>query len=124
MTDAAHSSQAEYRTLSGLPVRPVYGPEAASGIDLERDLGRPGEFPFTRGPYPDMYRGRLWTRRQIAGFGTAQATNERYRFLLEHGQTGISTDFDHPTLTATTPTTNWRRVKSGVWASPSTRYAT
>ena len=83
----------------GLEVKPVYGSEYAAGIDLDRDLGRPGEFPFTRGPYPDMYRGRLWTRRQIAGFGTAQATNERYRFLLEHGQTGISTDFDHPTLT-------------------------
>ena len=59
----------------------------------------PGAYPFTRGPYPTMYRGRLWTRRQIAGFGTAKATNQRYRFLLDRGQTGISTDFDHPTLT-------------------------
>jgi len=77
----------------------VYTPADIAGNDFARDLGQPGEFPFTRGPYPNMYQGRLWTRRQIAGFGTAQATNERYRFLLEHGQNGISTDFDHPTLT-------------------------
>ena len=95
MSDGADALQPQTTTLSGLPVRPVYGAEAAAGIDLDRDLGRPGEFPFTRGPYPDMYRGRLWTRRQIAGFGTAQATNQRYRFLLEHGQTGISTHHPH-----------------------------
>ena len=89
----------EYRTLSGLEVKGLYTQEDLTGFDHARDLGAPGEFPFTRGPYPDMYRGRLWTRRQIAGFGTASATNQRYRFLLEHGQTGISTDFDHPTLT-------------------------
>ena len=99
MSTGADSREHEYTTLSGLEVKPVYDPGTSSSIDFERDLGRPGEFPFTRGPYPDMYRGRLWTRRQIAGFGTPQATNERYRFLLEHGQTGISTDFDHPTLT-------------------------
>ena len=87
------------RSLSGLEVKPVYTPDDLANTDFARDLGQPGEFPFTRGPYPDMYRGRLWTRRQIAGFGTAQATNERYRFLLDHGQNGISTDFDHPTLT-------------------------
>ena len=88
-------------TLSGLPIEPLYSPEqlAAIGFDPTADLGNPGEFPFTRGAYPNMYRGRLWTRRQIAGFGTARATNERYRFLLAHGQTGLSTDFDHPTLT-------------------------
>ena len=89
----------KYRTLSGLEVKEVYTPDDVSGLDYGRDLGAPGSYPFTRGPYPNMYRGRLWTRRQIAGFGTAQATNQRYRFLLEHGQTGISTDFDHPTLT-------------------------
>jgi methylmalonyl-CoA mutase N-terminal domain/subunit len=87
------------RSLSGLEVKPVYTPDDLADTDFARDLGQPGEFPFTRGPYPNMYRGRLWTRRQIAGFGTAQATNERYRFLLDHGQNGISTDFDHPTLT-------------------------
>ena len=84
---------------SGLEIKPVYTADDIAGSDFARDLGQPGEYPFTRGPYPNMYLGRLWTRRQIAGFGTAKATNERYRFLLDHGQTGISTDFDHPTLT-------------------------
>ena len=95
------SNDPNLRTLSGLPIEPLYTPDglAAGGHDPAQDLGNPGEFPFTRGAYPTMYRGRLWTRRQIAGFGTARATNERYRFLLAHGQTGLSTDFDHPTLT-------------------------
>ena len=95
------SDNNQYRTLSGVPIEPLYTTDglAGGGFDAGRDLGNPGEFPFTRGAYPTMYRGRLWTRRQIAGFGTARATNERYRFLLAHGQTGLSTDFDHPTLT-------------------------
>ena len=96
---ASNPIEQHRRTLSGLEVKPVYTPDDLANSDFIRDLGHPGEFPFTRGPYPNMYLGRLWTRRQIAGFGTAQATNERYRFLLEHGQNGISTDFDHPTLT-------------------------
>ncbi len=97
----SNSNDHSPRTLSGLPIDPLYTPAglAGSGFDAAADLGQPGEFPFTRGAYPTMYRGRLWTRRQIAGFGTARATNERYRFLLAHGQTGLSTDFDHPTLT-------------------------
>jgi methylmalonyl-CoA mutase, N-terminal domain len=84
-------------TISGLPVEPLYSPENVE-IDYERDLGAPGEHPFTRGVYPSMYRGRLWTMRQFAGFGTAAETNERFRYLLEHGQTGLSTAFDMPTL--------------------------
>ncbi|MCI0830947.1 MAG: methylmalonyl-CoA mutase [Chloroflexi bacterium] len=99
MPDNTDGNQKPKRSLSGLEVKPVYTPDDLANHDFARDLGQPGEYPFTRGPYPDMYLGRLWTRRQIAGFGTAQATNERYRFLLDHGQTGISTDFDHPTLT-------------------------
>ena len=87
------------RTLSGLEVKELYTPQDLETLDYGRDIGMPGSYPFTRGPYANMYRGRMWTRRQIAGFGTAQATNQRYRFLLQHGQTGISTDFDHPTLT-------------------------
>src|SRR5262249_60137358 len=67
-------------------------------VEYERDLGAPGAYPFTRGVYPSMYRGRLWTMRQFAGFGTAAETNERFRYLLEHGQTGLSTAFDMPTL--------------------------
>jgi methylmalonyl-CoA mutase N-terminal domain/subunit len=75
----------------------VYGPEDLEGFDPERDLGRPGEPPFTRGVYPTMYRGRLWTMRQYAGMGTAAETNARFRYLLEHGQTGLSVAFDLPT---------------------------
>ena len=86
-----------HTTISGLPLDPIYTPETTP-IDYERDLGQPGEYPFTRGVYPTMYRGRLWTMRQFAGFGTAEETNERFRYLLDHGQTGLSTAFDMPTL--------------------------
>ena len=88
-----------FQTLSGIGINSVYGQEDLRGFDSEKDLGSPGEYPFARGAYPTMYRERLWTRRQIAGFGTAEATNQRYQFLLSRGQTGLSTDFDHPTLT-------------------------
>ncbi|MGH2935188.1 MAG: acyl-CoA mutase large subunit family protein, partial [Gaiellaceae bacterium] len=84
-------------TISGIENEPLYS-RANVEIDVDRDLGRPGEFPFTRGVYESMYRGRLWTMRQFAGFGTAEETNERFRYLLEHGQTGLSTAFDMPTL--------------------------
>ncbi len=87
-----------FSTISGEPVQPLYTDEDLAGNDRERDIGHPGEFPFTRGVYPSMYRGRLWTMRQFAGFGTAEETNERFRYLLEHGQTGLSTAFDMPTL--------------------------
>jgi methylmalonyl-CoA mutase N-terminal domain/subunit len=86
-----------FSTISGLDVEPLYTPENAE-VDYARDLGYPGEHPFTRGVYPSMYRGRLWTMRQFAGFGTAEETNARFRYLLEHGQTGLSTAFDMPTL--------------------------
>ena len=89
--------RAECRTASGLPLRRVYTPEDVAGIPFE-DIGLPGRPPFTRGPYPTMYRGRLWTMRQIAGFGTGQDTNARFRYLIEQGQTGLSVDFDMPTL--------------------------
>src|SRR5687768_8584057 len=85
-----------FTTLSGEPIRPLYGPEDVG--EFEGQIGRPGEFPFTRGVYPSMYRGRLWTMRQFAGFGTAEETNERFRYLLDHGQTGLSTAFDMPSL--------------------------
>ncbi len=85
-------------TLSGIPVKEVYGPEDLAGRSLEAALGRPGAYPFTRGIHPTMYRGRLWTMRQFAGFGTAEDTNRRFRYLLEHGQTGLSVAFDMPTL--------------------------
>ena len=87
-----------FETLSGHPVAPLYTPDDLAGHDPERDVGFPAMFPFTRGVYPSMYRGRLWTMRQFAGFGTVEETNERFRYLLEHGQTGLSTAFDMPTL--------------------------
>jgi methylmalonyl-CoA mutase N-terminal domain/subunit len=84
-------------TDSGIEVRPIYGPEDLEGFDPARDLGFPGQPPFTRGIYPSMYRGRLWTMRQYSGMATADETNERFRFLLDHGQTGLSVAFDLPT---------------------------
>jgi methylmalonyl-CoA mutase N-terminal domain/subunit len=92
---AARERRESFTTLSGEPIRPLYTRE-----DLPRDdaIGFPGEYPFTRGVYPSMYRGRLWTMRQFAGFGTAEETNERFRYLLDHGQTGLSTAFDMPSL--------------------------
>jgi methylmalonyl-CoA mutase N-terminal domain/subunit len=86
-----------FTTISGVENAPLQTPETVD-VDYGRDLGFPGEFPFTRGVYPSMYRGRLWTMRQFAGFGTAEETNERFHYLLEHGQTGLSTAFDMPTL--------------------------
>jgi methylmalonyl-CoA mutase N-terminal domain/subunit len=84
-------------TDSGIEVRPVYGAGDLEGFDAERDLGAPGQSPFTRGIYPSMYRGRLWTMRQYAGMGSAEATNRRFRYLLDRGQTGLSVAFDLPT---------------------------
>jgi methylmalonyl-CoA mutase N-terminal domain/subunit len=90
-------SRAEYRSGSGLPVQRVYTPEDIADTPFE-EIGLPGRYPFTRGPYPTMYRGRQWTMRQIAGFGTGEDTNRRFRYLIEQGQTGLSVDFDMPTL--------------------------
>ncbi|HEX3174369.1 MAG TPA: methylmalonyl-CoA mutase family protein [Solirubrobacterales bacterium] len=89
--------EAEFTTMSGHPIGPLYGPEVAPA-EPGAQIGRPGEYPFTRGPYESMYRGRLWTMRQFAGFGTVEETNERFHYLLDHGQTGLSTAFDMPTL--------------------------
>src|SRR5437899_11003163 len=89
----------ERRTDSGIELQPVYTADdlVERGFDYERDLGEPGEPPFTRGVYPSMYRGRLWTMRQYAGMSTADETNRRFRYLLDHGQTGLSVAFDLPT---------------------------
>jgi methylmalonyl-CoA mutase N-terminal domain/subunit len=96
--EAAPERQGElFSTISGLENEPLYTPDTGA-IDYDRDLGYPGVYPFTRGVYPSMYRGRLWTMRQFAGFGGAEETNERFRYLLDHGQTGLSTAFDMPTL--------------------------
>jgi methylmalonyl-CoA mutase N-terminal domain/subunit len=96
--DAAPEREGElFSTISGLENEPLYTPDTVD-VDYDGALGYPGVFPFTRGVYPSMYRGRLWTMRQFAGFGTAAETNERFRYLLDHGQTGLSTAFDMPTL--------------------------
>ena len=87
-----------FTTVSDAPIEPLYTPEDLGDFDYERDLGHPGEFPFTRGVHGSMYRGRTWTMRQFAGFGTATDTNERYKFLLANGTTGLSVAFDFPTL--------------------------
>jgi methylmalonyl-CoA mutase N-terminal domain/subunit len=87
-----------FSTVSGSDVKPVYTALDREGSDPDEDLGFPGEFPFTRGPYSTMYRTRLWTMRQFAGFATADETNQRYKYLLDHGQTGLSVAFDFPTL--------------------------
>jgi methylmalonyl-CoA mutase, N-terminal domain len=89
--------EAPVSTISGEPVKPLYT-ESDLPADMEQAVGLPGEFPYTRGVYRSMYRGRLWTMRQFAGFGTAQDTNARFRYLLDHGQTGLSTAFDMPSL--------------------------
>ncbi|HUA74665.1 MAG TPA: methylmalonyl-CoA mutase family protein [Solirubrobacteraceae bacterium] len=98
--DPAATHGREFRTLSGEPVRELYTPaDLPPGIGTDQDpLGRPGAYPFTRGIYESMYRGRLWTMRQFAGFGTSEETNERFLYLLDHGQTGLSTAFDMPSL--------------------------
>jgi methylmalonyl-CoA mutase N-terminal domain/subunit len=94
----AGERDADFETISGEPIEPLYTSEDLEGFDAERDLGYPGEYPYTRGPYHSMYRGRLWTMRQFSGFGTPAQTNERYKFLLKHGQMGLSVAFDMPTL--------------------------
>ena len=85
-------------TISGVPIEPLYTPEDLAGRDLGRDLGFPGEYPYTRGIHTTMYRGRMFTMRQFAGFGTPRESNQRYHYLLEHGQTGLSIAFDNPTI--------------------------
>ncbi len=87
-----------FTSLSDLPVERLYRPEDLKDFDPQRELGFPGEYPFTRGIHPTMYRGRLWTMRQFAGFGSAEDSNRRFHYLLEHGQTGLSVAFDMPTL--------------------------
>jgi len=94
----ARDRDAEFKTISGRPIRPLYTPLDVQNVDYARDLGFPGEFPFTRGVHYNMYRGRLWTMRQFSGYGTPKETNQRYHYLLDHGQNGLSVAFDFPTL--------------------------
>ena len=93
----AAERDAEFSTMSGVPIKPLYTPDDVEG-DYDEKVGYPGEYPYTRGVYPNMYRGRLWSVRQFAGYGTAAETNVRFRYLLDHGQNGLSVAFDMPTL--------------------------
>ena len=88
----------EFYTISGIPVKRIYTPEDIKDMDYMRDLGFPGEYPFTRGIHATMYRGRIWTMRQFSGFGTAEQTNQRFKYLLKEGETGLSIAFDYPTI--------------------------
>ena len=96
--EKAVEREASFETVSSEPVPPLATPADAAGVDFARDIGWPGQFPYTRGPYPTMYRTKLWTMRQFAGFGSAADTNARYKYLLERGQDGLSVAFDLPTL--------------------------
>lgn len=91
-------AEGEFTTISGQPIERIYTPADLAGFNYEQDLSFPGEYPFTRGVHPTMYRSRFWTMRMFAGFGSAQDTNARFRYLLDHGETGLSTAFDFPTL--------------------------
>jgi methylmalonyl-CoA mutase N-terminal domain/subunit len=96
--EAAAKREADFDTISGEELKPLYTPADVAGLDVERDLASPGQYPYTRGVYPTMYRGRLWTIRQFSGFANVRQTNERYKRLLDQGQMGLSVAFDMPTL--------------------------
>src|SRR6266480_4174627 len=95
---APKRTERPFTTISGVPIEPLYGPEQLTDFDPDRDLGAPGQFPYTRGIHETMYRGKLWTMRQFSGFATPEETNLRYQYLLQQGQTGLSVAFDLPTL--------------------------
>ena len=97
MSDPERADARPYRSTSGIEIEPVYGPSDLEPFDPEQQLGEPGSFPYTRGVHATGYRGRPWTMRQYAGFGSAEETNERFRYLLARGQTGLSVAFDLPT---------------------------
>jgi methylmalonyl-CoA mutase, N-terminal domain len=99
----ATGADARFTTISGRPIAPVYRPQDVAGLDYARDLGDPGRFPYTRGIHQTMYRGKVWTMRQFAGYGTAAQTNARFKYLLEHGGGGLSVAFDLPTLMGRDP---------------------
>ena len=96
--EKSKTRNAKFITASSEPVELLATPETLKDFDYDRDLGMPGQFPYTRGVHPNMYRGRLWTMRQFAGFGTPEDTNQRFKYLLSQGQTGLSVAFDLPTL--------------------------
>ena len=119
-TGARDRAPRTFTTISGRPIDRLYTPDDVSGVDYERDLADPGVFPYTRGIHPTGYRGKLWTMRQFAGFGTPEETNARYKQLLAAGGTGLSVAFDLPTLMGAIPIT---RCRSAKWASAASTVA-
>ena len=114
-----------FKTDSGMSLDTVYTPEdSTTPADVPESVGYPGEFPYTRGVQPNMYRGRIWTMRQYAGYATAAATNERYRYLLDNGQTGLSVAFDLPTQIGYDSDTRWHKGKLAKWVYPSVPWPT
>jgi len=109
-----HCQKSKFTTISGQPIKDLYTPLDTQDIDYFRDLNFPGEFPYTRGIRHSMYRGRLWTMRQFSGFGTPRQTNERYKFLLKHGQTGLSVAYDLPTLMGHDSDDPWSEGEVGI----------
>ncbi|HUG53071.1 MAG TPA: methylmalonyl-CoA mutase family protein [Vicinamibacteria bacterium] len=103
VADHRRTQRGQFTTISGRPIEPLYRPEDAAGVDYDRDLGDPGQFPYTRGIHETMYRGKAWTMRQFAGFGSAAQTNQRFKYLLAHGSHGLSVAFDLPTLMGRDP---------------------
>ena len=122
--DAAPERRTRFETSSGIEIRDLYTAADLAGLDEDRDLGRPGEFPFTRGVQPTMYRSRFWTMRQYAGFATAEETNRRFRYLLEQGQTGLSVAFDLPTQMGYDSDARRRKGRSAGSASRSRAWPT
>ena len=122
--DASRVRDADFTTLSGLEVDPVYGPPDGAVVPGFERIGWPGEYPFTRGLYPGGYRGRTWTIRQFSGFGNATQTNQRYKMLLRSGGGGLSVAFDMPTLMGRDSDDPRAPARSGTAAWPSTRRPT
>ena len=131
-TTGSKERKERFETSSGIEVKRVFRPEDTEATSYERDLGDPGLYPYTRGVQPTMYRGRLWTMRQYAGFATAAESNRRYRYLLEQGTTGLSVAFDLPTqigwirtvrsLPARSAKSALRSIRSQTWRRFSTRF--
>lgn len=111
---AGKTTGMKFTTLSGHPVDMLYTPDDVKRDDYMTDLGFPGEYPYTRGIHPNGYRGKIWTMRQFAGFGTPEDTNERFKYLLAHGQTGLSTAFDLPTLMGRDADDPWSEGEVGI----------
>jgi len=116
--DRSPERKSAFTTESGIPVKALYTPLDNPETDYQEQIGFPGEYPYTRGVYPSMYRGQFWTMRQYAGFGAAEETNQRFRYLLERGSTGLSIAFDLPTQLGWIPTIRSPRARWAAWASP------